>query len=476
MKSSKKIFNFYFVSGISLLLLHGCMVGPKFNRPEMDTPEVFLYDTIVTDSIVNLKWWEIFQDEALQALIDTALVNNKDVQIAAKRIEESAYAVGYNRADLFPSFGYGGEASRGNMGQTGAALGETSNLFTGIGNVYWELDFWGKYRRATEAAKAELLASEYGLRSVQIGLISNVSRLYFSLQDFKSRLEVSQKTYDLRMESLHIISERFDKGIVPELDLNQAEIQAAIAEANIPRYEEFVAITEHALGVLLGQNPGRIDSRPFDDASIPDSIPAGIPSDLLERRPDILLSEQLAKAQNSRIGVAQAMRFPSISLTGALGAASSDLTNLLTNDALVWSLAGNITGPIFNFGKNKRRVEIERARAEQLALEYEKTVLKAFAEVENSLISIDASDRELQAYIKQQTAATNAARLAWARYDLGVTSYLEVLETQRQLFETELRTLNAKSKLLNSYVELYKALGGGWISKEEEANAANNTD
>lgn len=470
MKFKKKIFYIYFVSGLALLMMHSCMVGPKFNRPEMEAPESFLHDSN-TDSLVNLKWWEIFQDETLQALIDSALVNNKDVLIAVKRIEESAYAVGYNRADLFPSFGYGGSASRGNIGQTGAALGETSNLFSGVGNVYWELDFWGKYRRATEAAKAELLASEYGLKSVQIGLISNVATLYFQLQDYKSRLEVSHKTFDLRQQSLFIIGERFDKGIVPELDLNQAQIQAAIAEANIPFYEELVARTEHALRVLLGQNPGNIATLPFDETNMPDSIPSGIPSDLLERRPDILYSEQLAKAQNSRIGVAQAMRFPSISLTGALGAASADLTNLLTSDAVVWSLAGNITGPIFNFGKNKRRVEIERARAEQYTLEYEKTVLNAFAEVENALIGIDASGRELEAYMKQQTAATNAAMLAWARYDLGVTSYLEVLETQRQLFETELRTLNAKSKLLEAYVRLYKALGGGWITEEEMAQA-----
>jgi len=467
MKPKYKILYHILISGLFLLLLHGCMVGPNFTRPDIKSPERFMYDA-ATDSLINLKWWEIFQDSTLEAMIDTALKNNKDVRIAAKRIEESGYIVGYNRADQFPSFGYSVSAGWGNDGSTGQQLGQTGNLFSGVGNVYWELDFWGKYRRATEAAKAELLASQYGLRSVEIGLISNVAALYFQLQDYNSRLEVSHKTHDLRKESLYIISERYDKGIVPELDLNQAEIQEAIAAASIPFYEAQVAITQHALSVLLGQNPGKIESNPFENASIPEAIPAGIPSDLIERRPDILLREQLVKAQNARIGVAQAMRFPSFSLTGALGAASTDLTNLVNGYAFVGSVGGSILGPIFNFGKNKRRVQIERARTEQLALEYENTVLKAFAEVENALIGINTAGRELEAYKRQRTAAQNAAGLSWSRYDLGVTSYLEVLETQRQLFESELQALNAKSKLLGTYVELYKALGGGWITPEEE--------
>ncbi len=454
---------------IFLVSMHSCMVGPHFSRPEMEMPESFLYDSVKTDTIVNLKWWEILQDSNLIALIDTALVNNKDVQIAARRIEEAAYVVGYNRADQFPSFGYDVGAAYGNNGQTGQPLGQAGSLFSGVGNVYWELDFWGKYRRATEAARAELLASQYGLRSVQINLITNVASLYFQLQDYRSRLEVSQQTLMLRNESLRIISERYNKGIVPELDLNQAQIQEAIAAASIPYYEALAANTEHALGILLGQNPGHIESGHFNEALIPEVIPSGIPSDLLERRPDILLSEQLVAAQNARIGVAVAMRFPSISLTGALGVASTDLSSLLSGEAVVGSIAGGLAGPIFNFGKNKRRVEIERSRTEQLALDYEHTVLKAFAEVENALIGINAAGRELEAYNRQRSAARNAASLSWARYEVGVTSYLEVLETQRQLFESELQALYAKNKLFTSYVYLYKALGGGWITPDQEA-------
>lgn len=452
-----------------VFLVASCMVGPQFQSPETNPPTAFMYDsTAQADSIINLQWWEIFEDDKLQALIKTALINNKDALIAAKRIEEAAYVVGYNRSDLFPAFGYDGSAGSGNVSANGTPLGSVSNSFSGIGNVYWELDFWGKYRRATEAAKAELMASEYGQKTVQISLISNVATLYFQLVDYNARLEISKETLKTRQESLAIIQERYNKGIIPEIDLNQAQIQEAIAAATVPLYERNVAYTEHSLNILLGQYPGKIEATYIADLDVPDSIPAGLPSELLIRRPDILQAEQVYKAQNARVGVAQAMRFPAISLTGAFGAASADIDNLLSSDAMVWSVAGSITGPIFNFGKNKRRVDIERARAEQAMLSYEKTVLEAFAEVEDALITVSSVSRELVAYRRQLEAAENAAILSRERYNGGVTSYLEVLETERSLFESELRTADTYQRLLSSYVLLYKALGGGWISGEEK--------
>lgn len=449
-----------------LVILAGCMAGPKFSRPATHLPDFYRYDT-TPDTIYNLAWWEIFRDPQLEAMIDTALKNNLEIAMAARRIEQAAYAVGYNRADLFPALGYDGGVNYGNMGQGGLPLGEESTLFSGMGNVYWEIDFWGKYRRATEAARAELLASELGMQTVQLSVISSVARLYFQLQDFNGRLQVSRSTLITRQQARWIIEERFEKGIVPELDLNQAIIQEAIAEASVPFYESQVAQTEHALSILLGEYPGKIQVGALDSSQLPDSIPAGLPSYLLERRPDIAALEQQVKAQNSRIGIAQAMRFPSFSLTGALGTASTDLSNMLTGDAVVWSVAGNITGPIFNFGKNKRRVEIERARTEEMMLSYQNAVLMAFGEVENALVGVDATRRELAAYERQLTAADKAAKLSWARYDGGVTSYLEVLESERQLFDSELRTLNARFQLMNAYVILYKALGGGWMSPEQ---------
>lgn len=340
-------------------------------------------------------------------------------------------------------------------------------MYSGTANIYWELDFWGKYRSATNAAKAELLASEYGLRSVQISLISTVATLYFELKDYKARLKISEETLLSRQESLEIIGERFDKGIIPEIDLNQAQIQEAIAAANVPLYERLVSNTEHALAVVLGENPKSFNIGTLIHQGVPEQIPAGIPSDLLTRRPDIVQAEQAYRAQNARIGIAQAMRFPSISLTGILGAASSDLSNLLTADAMVWSAAGGITGPIFNFGKNKRRVEIERERATQLKLAYENTVIQAFREVEDALVEVNTVEREFEALQRQLKAAETAASLSRARYDGGVTSYLEVLDTERTLFNSQLSSADAFQRLLTSHIQLYKALGGGWISEAE---------
>jgi multidrug efflux system outer membrane protein len=333
--------------------------------------------------------------------------------------------------------------------------------------VIWELDFWGKYRRAAQAAEAELLATEYGYRSVQISLISSVAGLYFQLLDFKSRLEISKRTWETRKEGLQIIQERYNRGIIPEIDLNQAQIQEAIAAGAVPFYERLVAHTEHALSVLSGANPGPVAYGQAGGLIHSPDIPAGLPSELLERRPDILASEQEFYAQTARIGAAQAMRFPSFSLTAAFGAVSTDLSSFSAGSNLAWSLGAGITGPIFNFGKNKRRVEIERQRSEQALLAYEETVLNAFREVEDALVETETLKRELEAADRRMAAAVNAAMLSKARYDGGQTSYLEVLESERQMFNAELAAAEVRQEHLNSFVKLYKSLGGGWISEKE---------
>jgi multidrug efflux system outer membrane protein len=354
---------------------------------------------------------------------------------------------------------------RGNF--SGAQIPLQNNFF-GVAQLAWELDFWGKYRRATEAARAEMLASEYGMRSVQISLISAVAINYFQLLDFKERLAISQKTLAARDSSLRIIEDRFEEGIIPELDVNQAEIQMAVAESAVPNYKRLIAFTENALSTLLGENPGPVivdkqlaDYDPFID------IPPGLPSLLLERRPDIRQAEALYEAQNARIGVAVAMRFPSISLTGSLGAASSSLVSLNTG-ALAWNISGNLLGPVFNFNKNKRRVDIERFKAEEYLLQYENTVLNSFREVEDALVEISTLKEELAAREKQVRAAVNAESLSKMRYDRGVTSYLEVLETQRASFDAQIFYVDVYQALLSSYINFYRTLGGGWISPEEK--------
>lgn len=447
-----------------ILFLAGCKMGPNYQKPDYKPSDKYRFSTPGSDTAVNLKWWELFQDEYLLALIDTALMNNYDIRIAAARIEEARAIIGYNKANLYPSFSYEVNATRSNM--VGNQKGDGYNSFFISPVLNWEIDFWGKYRRYTEAARADLLAAQYSQRMIQLSLISEVASTYFMLLDYDSRLSISRKTIDSRRESLKIIEERFNKGIIPELDLNQAQMQEADAAAAVPLYERAVATTENALSVLLGKNPGAISGRKtLQEQVLPPDIPSGIPSSLLERRPDILLAEQNLVSQNARIGAAQAMRLPAISLTGLFGLASPELDRLLSDDGMVWSAGGSLLGPIFNFGKNKRNVDIERERMIQDSLTYIQTVLGAFRDVEDALIEVATYRDEVIARNRQRDAAINASKLSRDRYDGGVTSYLEVLDSERSMFQAKLSASETFQQQLNAYVKLYKALGGGWINR-----------
>jgi multidrug efflux system outer membrane protein len=294
-----------------------------------------------------------------------------------------------------------------------------------------------------------------------------VASTYFTLLDYRNRLKISRETLKLRDESLHIITRRFEEGIIPEIDVFQARIQREIAAASIPAFERLIGLTENSLSILLGHLPDSIntaDSITYDVQLL--EIPAGLPSDLLNRRPDIVEAEMILKAQTARIGVAQALRLPSISLTAALGFASAELSQITDGDP-GWSLSGNLVGPIFNFNQNIRRVEIEEARTQQALLAYENTVLNAFREVEDALLEVSTYRQQLVSKEIELNASKNAARLSRSRYDKGVSSYLEVLETERNLFQVELEYSDLKRQYRNAYVRLYKALGGGWITPEE---------
>jgi len=311
------------------------------------------------------------------------------------------------------------------------------------------------------------------MRELQVSVITEVVNSYFLLLDYKSRLKVAEKTLKLREEYLTIIQQKFNGGIIAEIDLNQAQMQKAIAESAIPVYTRFVAKTENALSILIGKKPGNIIAdKDLLEAIVPSEIPNGLPSELLERRPDILEAEMNLMAQNAQIGVAVAMRFPAISLSGFLGGASNDLSNL-TSGGLVWNAGANLLGPIFQFGMNKARVDIEREKTKQALYSYNKVVLQSFREVEDALIDIQTYKDEIEARKSHFEAADNAQALSKQRYDQGVTSYLEVLESQRQAFEAELNLYKTKQEFLNSYVKLYKAVGGGWISEEEKKEAEN---
>jgi len=464
----KKILSILFVG--MLIYLSGCKLGPDFVKPEYDGPGTFRFDSIANDTIVNLRWWELFDDPVLDTLIKKALVNNNNVMIAAARVEAARASLGYTKAEQWPSFSFSAGASRGNSIGI-AQFNNTTNSFYAYPQMNWELGFWGKYRRMNESAKAELLASEYGLRTVQIGLISEVATSYFTLLDNMKKLEISRRTLSARDSSLLIIAARYKYGIVPEIDLNQSQIQRAISAAAIPVYKRSIAYSQSALSILLGKYPTNIPiGKSLFEQVIPMKIPAGLPSQLLLRRPDVRQAEELYSAQNARIGIAEAMRWPSLNLTGLLGVASNSLSSL-TSAGLGWSIGGILLGPVFEFGKNKRRVEVERANTIATFHQYEEVTLQAFKEVEDALISIQTLREELVAQQQRSVAAINAEILSYERYDKGQTSYLEVLESQRQSFEAQLARSQTKANLLSAYIALYKALGGGWLSPKEEKAA-----
>jgi multidrug efflux system outer membrane protein len=454
------------VTALMALVLTGCMVGPDFVPPTFETPADYRFDAGEAAAEVNLKWWELFKDPILFDLVTVSLVNNRDVQIAASRIEEARAVLGFVGADRYPGIFIEGDANTGNF--LGISKSNSTDQAAFIGpTLNWEIDFWGKFRRATEAARAELLASEYAFRTVQLSLISEVASTYNQLLDFRQRLQISRNTLKSRLKTLDIIQQRFDEGIIPELDLNQAQIQKEIAAASIPLFERQVAQTENALSILLGELPREIQSgQGLKYQVTPPEIPVGLPSTLLERRPDVAEAMYLLEAQTEQIGVAEALRFPAFSLNGLVGVAGSDIAGD-TSDGGVWRAGAGLFGPLYEFGKNLRRVEIEEARARQTLYFYENTVLTAFREVEDALVQIDTYDRQVAAVTRQVAAARNANVLSLDRYDQGVTSYLEVLETERQYFNAELDLSELYQLRINAYVGLYKALGGGWMTPEE---------
>jgi len=458
-----------------IVSLTGCAMGPDFKKPVVKTPHNFRFSDSESKEVVNLKWWELFDDPVLYSLVVTALNDNKDAMIAASRIEEARATLGFTKADQYPRLDLEGGAKIGNF--TGVSRSSTTDKSAYIAPVLsWEIDFWGKYRRSTEAAISELMASEFSLRTVQISLISEVVSTYFLLLDYHQRLKISKQTLDSRLYSLDIIQKRFDKGIIPEIDLNQAQIQKEIAAGAIPLYQRLIANTENALSILMGKFPGEIKTGDdLNQHAVPPDIPGGIPSSILERRPDIAEAMYVLQAQTARIGVAQALRFPSITLTGLFGVARAELSSIST-DGDIWSVGGGLFGPLFDFKKNLQRVEIEKERTQQALYRYENSVLFAFREVSDALNDIQTYKKQISTVERKFKAAKNAGALSKMRYDKGVTSYLEVLDTERTLFDVGLELSELKQQFYNAYVGLYKALGGGWLTKAEMEQAQHQTD
>ena len=443
--------------------LSACALTPDYERPELDVPADYVETDPAGESIANMGRWDLFQDEQLELLVKTALEENKDRAVALSRILAARENVTFVRANQFPFFDLSGSLGRGQRSRELFPGADTDNRYSVFGDAAFQVDLWGQLSRATEAARADLLATEAAYRNVTITLVSDVAGFYLLLRDLDERLNIAERTLETRLDSLKIIQARFDKGTVPELDVNQAEIEVAVAETAIANFQRQIVQTENALRILLGRNPGPVDrGDALVDQVFPQVVPAGLPSELLQNRPDVVQAEARLVADTALIGVAEALRYPSIFLTGSLGFESTDLSDLNSSDARSWDIGANIFAPIFNSGQLKAQAEAAREQAEQSLLVYEQTLQQAFREVEDALVAIRTYKEEHRAQTRRVIAARNAARLSRARYDGGIVDYLEVLDTERTKFEAELAQSQTLQFYLNSIVQLYKALGGGW--------------
>jgi multidrug efflux system outer membrane protein len=456
-------------------LCSGCVVGPNYKRPAIAVPSSFRApEPLPADqaaSLANLKWFEVFKDDKLRELIRVALVQNYDLRDAVTRVEEARASLGITRSNQFPNFGASGEVEINRFSRDGstplpAAFLPSQNRTFGSATLQllsFEVDLWGRLRRATEAARASLLSAEENRKAVVTGLVSDVATAYFTLRELDYALEISRRTLQTREESLALTKSRQIGGVSTLLDLRQAEQLVDTAAQLIPGLEQQIEQTENQIQLLLGRNPdGVARGRAFTAQDLPPEVPAGLPSELLERRPDVRAAEQDLIAANAEIGVAKAAYFPQLTLSGFLGGQSTQLSSLFSGPHSAWSLAPQLSQPIFTAGRLKSGVKLAQAEREQLLVRYEKTVQTAFTEVSNSLI---AHQRVRESREKQEelvAALRDRLRLAYVRYRGGVDTQLNALDADRDLFSGELNLAQIQLDELLTVVQLYKALGGGW--------------
>ena len=457
------------VVGYLVMLCSGCAVGPNYRKPAVPVPPE--YRSVSPDqtgksdvaSFGNQKWWDAFQDEVLRDLIQTALKQNYDVRIAAARILEARAQLGITRADQLPSVTAGAAAVNERIPQSvGLPSIETSANQVSL-SLAWELDFWGKFRRATESARASLLAQEWAQRQVISSLVSDVASAYFQLRELDLELEISRQTLASRKGSLQLTQILADGGATSMLDVRQAEQLVYAAAAAIPDLERQIEQQENFISILLGKNPqGVARGRKLVDQPHALEVPSGLPSSLLERRPDIRQAEQQLIAANAQIGVAKADYFPQISLTAEGGYQSSALTGLFSGPAGLWTFGGSAVQPVFEGGRIRNRVRFAQARTKEASLVYQRTVQQAFRDVSDALVGYRKS-QEFRIQQEQLThSAEEATKLSNMRYKGGATSYLEVLDSDTRYFSAQLSLAQAQFRELQSLVQIYRSLGGGW--------------
>ena len=449
--------------------LSGCfLVGPNYRRPPIDTPGSWRFGETEVRDTANTMWWREFHDPVLDELVEAALKENKDIRIAAARIEEFLGRLRTTRAGLFPQVGAGAVAQRIDVTRyTNPAWPPgTENPYNDLRpyvNVSWQIDLWGQLRRATEAARADVLATEEGRSGVILTVVTAVAEAYTDLRDLDKQLDIAKATVESRAHSLELFRLRFGRGLISEVDMRQAESEYESAVATVPALEKLIAWQEDALSVLIGRNPSGIPrGNSLDELALPD-VPAGLPSQLLERRPDVRQAEQNLRAANARIGVAKAAYFPTISLTGVYGVESTELSTLFSGPAKMWNYAGSIAGPIFNAGATAGTVETATSIQREYLFRYQQVIQQAFQEVDDALIDQRKSREQLGAQTRQVEALQRYADLARIRYENGYTSYLEVLDAERSLFTAQLLLAETQGNLFRALVNLYKAMGGGWV-------------
>ncbi len=456
-----------------VFLLSGCLMGPDYRRPAVDTPQSYRYEVKDAQETANTAWWKQFNDPVLDNLIAQALANNKNVMIAAANIEQAAAVLTQVRAPLFPQMSYSASAARLRLSEKNAipvapGVSNPQENFQLLAGATWEIDLWGRIRRLSEAARANMFASAEARRGVILSLVASVASTYLQLRGLDEQLAFSKKNLVTYGESVRLFELQFKYGQVSQMTVEQARTQYETAAATIPQIENQIVQTENAISILLGSNPEPIPrGRSIYELAIP-AVPAGVPSQVLENRPDILQAEQNLISANAQIGAARALYFPTISLTGDYGFSSSELRNLFRGPAETWSYAGSITGPIFTAGAISGQVRQAEAARQASLVSYQAAIQSAFADVENSLAAKQKIADQLEAQGRLVKASTEYERLARLQYDGGYTPYFTVLQAQQQLFPAELNWAQIRASLFVSLVNIYKAMGGGWVNEADK--------
>ena len=446
----------------------GCMLGPDYSRPALSPPSAWRTDIPQPESAANLAWWEQLGDSELDTLLKAALAESKDLHAAAARIDQFYAAYGISRAELFPHSGISADYSRFRSSGEAKPFGMnvTANDFKAALGLSWELDLWGRIRRANEAALADLLTQEAARRGVVLTLVSSLARLYVELRTLDRQLEIAQQTVTNREEWVSYARTRFQGGLVSELDVIQAEAELAKTQASVPQLESLIAQKENQLSELIGRNPGPVArGRTVEELGKTAVIPSGVPSDVLQNRPDVVAAEQQLVSANALIGVAKSEYFPQISLTGLFGYESAELRSLFSGPARMWSFGPALSEPLFTAGRLGYQVEAAEAKAQEALSSYEKTIQTAFREIEDSLIGHKKSLELMVIRDRQLKIAQRYLEFANQRYNEGLTYYLEVLDAQRSLFNAELEQVQSQGNRVMTVIEVYRAMGGGWVAE-----------